>query len=444
MSVVVLSLLAALGLVAMGDPRVGSGIPAALGLMVVWGLAATLMPGPRAGLRALFFVALALRIILVCAPPWLSDDLYRYLWEGRAVLSGGDPFQHAPGWAGWDQQFGADPLRARVNHPDISTIYPPLAQWLFAGLGALSYSVWSIKAAMGLADAGTALAIGLVLRGRRRALTGAWIYALHPLAVVESAGSGHLDSLAVLLLVLAILAADRGWYGRATWAAGLGALIKLFPGVLLPTLLLAPGPKRSRGLALLGLAALGLGTAWPFLDAALGRGLGTYAARWSFNGSLFPLIQAGFDAAGWHDGARPTAILIGAATVAFAFFKRRDPAELALWAGGAAVLLSPTVHPWYIAWAWVPALICGWRAWTALATLAPLAYVVLTTLDPSTGVWRESPWTGAAITLPFLAIWLLESVWRLTRPGPWDASPATPESPSSCPTTPDPSMSPPR
>ena len=71
--------------------------------------------------------------------------------------------------------------------------------------------------------------------------------------------------------------------------------------------------------------------------------------------------------------------------VAGALWRRRDPAEVALWAGGAFVLLSPTVHPWYVIWAWVPSLLTGVRAWTALATAAPLAYAVLATLDPATG-----------------------------------------------------------
>lgn len=422
MASLIIALGSALALAGLGELR---GAPdrafAAVALMLAWGVAVVALRPPKGGIWAIFGAALATRAILIAAPPTLSDDLFRYLWEGRAALMGGDPYLHAPAWQGWP----TDPIRARVNHPEISSIYPPLAQWVFAGLGALWYDPRVVKAAMGLADAGTAVALALALRARGVGTRGAWLYALHPLGAVESAGSGHIDALALLLMVLGIGHAGRL---RGPLFAGLGALIKVFPGVVLLPLLRAPGRRLPKAAAVALVAAVGVAALWPFREAgpALARGLGTYAERWSFNGALFPAIQAAFDAVGQDGLARPVAIAAGAAVVLLAWARRRDPAEVALWAGGAAVLLSPTVHPWYIPWAWVPALLVGWRAWTALATLAPLSYVVLATLDPATGAWQEQPWTRAAIYLPFLLSWAAECAWRATRPGPWatGASPA--------------------
>ena len=112
---------------------------------------------------------------------------------------------------------------------------------------------------------------------------------------------------------------------------------------------------------------------------------------------------------------------VGALVVLYALRKRTDPAEVALFAGGAFVLLSPTVHPWYIAWAWVPALIVGVRAFTLLAALMPLAYVVLATIDPATGQWHESPLTRLAIYGPFFVLLGYDAIKRIGRPGPYPA-----------------------
>lgn len=385
-----------------------------------WGAAVALLPCPRGGPGRVLLAALLVRAVLLAAPPSLSDDLFRYLWEGRVVAWGENPFLHAPDWAGWP----ADPVRAQVNHPELSTIYPPLALWLFAGIASIYYHIISIKITFGLFDAGIALALAWVLQGRGRSDRAAWLYALHPLGAVESAGNGHLEAAAILCLVLAVGAWDRERQGRLRpgWAVALaaaGAGLKLLPGALLPGLLRGPHARRRALVAAAACLAL-FAVSLPFLSAGPGllRGFGAYAARWSFNGALYPLFEAGFGGA-----ARPVAVAVGALVAAGALWRRRDPAEAALWVGGAFVLLSPTVHPWYIGWAWVPALICGVRAWTALACAAPLAYAVLATWDPATGAWQEMAWTRVAVYLPFLTAMIAECAWRWTRPGPWAPSP---------------------
>lgn len=402
MAGIVLAAVCALGLVGLGDLRVGAA--EAIVVMMLWGVIVSQVH-PRGG-RAwmVFAAALLVRAILLASPPTLSDDLFRYLWEGRASLGGGNPYLTPP----TDPSWPADPIRALVNHPTISSIYPPLAQWLFAALGTIAYDPLSIKGFMGLCDALVAGVLASVLAGRGRSLAGAWIYALHPLAVVESAGSGHLEPAALLCVVLAIRTWDRGGSG-AVWA-GIGANLKLLPGAMMVTLL-RRDPRLLAVIVVISLAAL-----WPFLDAGvlLSRGLSTYAEHWSFNASLFSVFSWIFD-----EHARPIAVVCGATVCTWALLRRRDPAEVALWVGGAFVLLSPTVHPWYIAWAWVPALICGVRSFTLLATLAPLSYTVLVTFDPQTGQWAEPAWTAWAVYLPFFGALLWESAFHRLRPGPW-------------------------
>jgi hypothetical protein len=117
--------------------------------------------------------------------------------------------------------------------------------------------------------------------------------------------------------------------------------------------------------------------------------------------------------------ARPAAIVVGVLCVLRAIRVHVAPERIALWAGGSFVLLSPTLHPWYVLWVWVPALICGVRSWSILATLIPLSYAALASYDPLISSWEEPWWPPLFSTLPFLMVLVWESVHHATQPGPW-------------------------
>ena len=396
----------------LGDPRVAA--PQAVSILLAWGLGVLVLKRPKGGAAAVLVLALLVRGVLLFGEAGLSDDFFRYLWEGGVTAAGGNPYIHAPADPIWDAVAGHDPIRAAVNHPQVPTIYPPLALELFAVLAKVAYDPLSIRGFMGLCDAAIAYVLARLLTARGRSLDGAWLYALMPLGAIESAHGGHLEAAAILPMVIGLLAWERGRPGLG-WV-GIAALLKLLPALILPALW-----RRSPWLLLLlaGLAAL---TALPFLDGgvAVVSGLGTYAQHWSFNGSLHPLLELGLG-----ESARTVCAGIAAVLIASSLWRHRDPARVALWVGGAFVICSPTVHPWYVLWAWVPALIVGVRAWTVLAWLVPMAYIALATLNPITGQWQEARWPALIQYIPFLAALGLEWWRHWTRPGPW--APGRPE-----------------
>jgi alpha-1,6-mannosyltransferase len=281
MSSIVLALISAFALVSMGD--LSTRVPSAISIMVVWGGLVWVLPRPKFGLSHLLWVALAVRLILVWGPASLSDDVFRYLWEGHVAWSGANPYLHAPSSPELDS-LGEAALRARVAHDHISAIYPPLAIWFFGLLAQFSTEAWIAKLAMGLADVGVVWTLALILQARHRHLGPAWLYALHPLGAVESAGSGHMESLALLCVLQAIYAWERRGEGSA-WAA-LGMWIKLLPVVLLPRV------WRGRPWLFVVAMGVGVGSLWPFLDAgpAMMSGMRNYVHHWSFNGALFPVF----------------------------------------------------------------------------------------------------------------------------------------------------------
>ncbi len=361
--------------------------------------------GTRGKAQALLPVlaALALRIPWLFAPPAFSDDVYRYVWEGRVWAAGFNPFALAP----------ADPMLAaltpsnlaiweRVNHPEVSSIYPPLAQALFVILAPGGVLAWKIAAMV--ADLGT---VGLLARRSPRA---GWLWALLPLPALESAGSGHLEAFGVLFLVATLSAEATGRPRLALAAAWAGAMVKLLPGA--GVLALAKGWR-----AWLTVGGASLLVFAPMWTSELLRGFQTYRATWSFNGSLYPLLAAGVGS----ELARGALQVVGAGVVGGVWWRTRSRPN-ATWAvlmaaTGGFVLLSPTVHPWYVLWPLAVALWGGGGGgWLLAAVLVPLAYRVLGTLMG--GVWTEEAVTRWVIWGPVWGMLGVEALGRSLRATP--------------------------
>ena len=348
-------------------------------------------------------MAVLLRMAMVFSAPSLSDDVFRYVWEGMLTSTGGNPYVTAPA------EFSpvGDDIHQRINHSHLSSIYPPLAMWFFALLSTISYSSVLFKVAMGLADALVAVVLADCLRLRGKSLSLAWLYALHPLPIVETAGSGHLEPLAILPMMLGVWAHIRGKSG-VFWL-GLGALIKLLPGVLL----LASLKRKPHYLVAVVLLAI---ISWAPFSAAgwkLTASFAVYAEHWSFNGSLFPILKLIFS-----EHARPIAVFLGAGCCGYGLFKKSLIEDKLLWITGGFILLSPTVHPWYCLWVWPPALLCGVRIWTWLITIVPLSYVALLSYDPVTLSWNPPLWPQLIEYTPLLLMLLYQSLKQRILPGP--------------------------
>ena len=153
------------GLAVLGDLTAHTGAFLAIhgALLVV--MAAAWWVARGAGPRVLGLAlgaALLFRVVMALGSPALSDDVYRYVWDGRVQLHGIHPYLHAPADPALESLRDSD--WERINHPELETIYPPLAQVLFAGLAALGAGVRGFKMAAGLADFAVVLALAYLLR----------------------------------------------------------------------------------------------------------------------------------------------------------------------------------------------------------------------------------------------------------------------------------------
>ena len=179
-------------------------------------------------------LAVLLRLPLLFAPPYLSTDVYRYVWDGRVQAAGINPYRYVPA-APVLKPLRDDRIYPGINRRDYAvTIYPPAAELFFLATTRLSESVTWMKASL-LACEGLAVwLMVLLLRRAGRPTAGVLLYAWHPLALWEFAGSGHLDTAAIACIVAALLAREQRKGALSGVALGLAALFKLYPLVLLP------------------------------------------------------------------------------------------------------------------------------------------------------------------------------------------------------------------
>jgi hypothetical protein len=276
------------------------------------------------------------------APPGPDDDIHRYLWDGRLQPLGFNPYIVVPS----DPALAAlhTPETRALNNPDVPSPYPAGAQLFFRAITSIHQSIFALKVAFVLCD----LAIVLVLLDilRRSGQGPHWVlaYAWNPLLATEVAGSGHVDIVGILLLLISVAALSRHWRAVAALAFGLAVAVKLLPIVLLP---LYWRRVRIRD-AILAIVVVGL-LYVPFLNH--GRipvgSLSTYVQRFRFNDPVFATLE------------RVVAPQIGAGLAALVGFltaiwlRRRSPvlpADAFAWPMAASLLCAPVVYPWYLLW----------------------------------------------------------------------------------------------
>lgn len=384
-----------------------------------WGL---LVLGPRLSARqvgALLVLGVLARAAAWGFEPDLSRDLDRYVYEGRVAWWGGldFPFRVPPNAAPLHGVPPAllDAAWSRINHPEIPTLYPPLAQLVFVAAGALDqvfgHAAGWLKALLLFADLGTLL---ILYRFRPSAAVG---WALAPLLILETAKEGHADVLSAFGLALSIVgfAAARprqGYLGLA-----LAALGKLNGLALLPAAL----RSWRRDLWPLGLLVL-VAVPWWLAGPTALTGLSEYASRWRAGDGAFSLLLpvAEFALGGaWrqvfgftitqHQVARALALALWCGGSAWILRRPGSVTSIPERSGGVLVLLlllSPTFHPWYAIWL-LPFVATQPRVFGAagwLLGMAPLLHLPAH-LEATTGAWTDPPWSRALVHLPAWALW---------------------------------------
>jgi alpha-1,6-mannosyltransferase len=275
-------------------------------------------------------------------PPGSDDDIHRYVWDGRVQRLGYNPYIVVPS----DPALGGlhTPETRTLNNPDVPSPYPAGAQLFFRAVTAIRESVFALKVAFVVCDLAIVLVLLDILRSSGQGAHWVLAYAWNPLLAIEVAGSGHIDIVGALLLLVSFAALGRRWRAVAALAFGMAVAVKFLPIVLLPFYW-----KRVRMRdAALAVAVVGL-LYVPFLNH--GRipigSLGAYVQSFRFNDPVFATLER---------VAAPQLVVGLAVLVGFltAIWQRSKgtawSSDAFAWPMAASLLCAPVVYPWYLLW----------------------------------------------------------------------------------------------
>jgi len=398
----------------------------------------------------ILLISIILRALFLFSPPQLSDDIYRYLWDGLQVLHGQNPYSEVPLNAPPPDGASLELLRL-MNHPELGTIYPPAAQFFFAAGAYLGAGPLGFKALLALLDSISCI---LIIKMLLRAGLPAWhaaIYAWHPLPVLEIGSSGHIDGLGIFFLffTLSLLQTltcipsikahppSRSGQGPAKYlliavSAGFtfacAMLVKLFPLIFLPGIFMLAGKRFRSPLSAGILAGLTLLTV-PFLPQIknLFFVLNIYLLNWEFAGFAFRTLRKLISSGSLARLILASIFLFISAAVWLRLFAmlHRVPGNSQgsfrgqgcapsnryflecmgtfCWICMAYLLLTPTLHPWYALYLVCLLPFAPGAAGLALTWAVFLSYRVVA-FKAFSGQWVENDWIPLLIWVaPVLA-----------------------------------------
>lgn len=342
----------------------------------------------------LILVAAIFRLVFLWSEPALTDDFYRFVWDGRIIEAGYSPYAYTPEEVPVDWSDHIDPdkeLIENMNSPEYYSVYPPLHQAVFYLAVKTSKDLRTTLLMMRLVLILSDLLL-VVLLYRIVSLWGrpdaTMLYAFNPLVIIEISGNLHFEALVALPLVLAVwwLHKKPGMFSGLF--LGIAAAIKFTPFIYLPTMLREKHWMRAVKLttgSVLGFAFMG----WWLLSAEeiihMFHSVRLYFQSFEFNASVYYLFR---EVGQWIVGYNPVAITgflvpaLGTAIILWvSFFKRaEDEAGLfkkLVFVGFVYLLFATTVHPWYLipllALAVPTRLIFPW-VWSAVVLLSYNAY----------------------------------------------------------------------
>lgn len=371
----------------------------------------TRMHPTRAATILLIFLAIAFRAPLWTLQPTLSDDIFRYRWEGKVQAHGWNPYSVAPN----DPRLA--PLRDRhwevIPGREIPAIYPPVSELLFRVDWKMFPDPVAFKIPFELADVLVIFLLAWIFRGDPERNFRLAVYAWNPLVIVEFAGSSHNDVLAVLGIVCG-LAMFKKWPTLSVIPVTLATMAKVFPAILLPVWVrrLDWPQKKSAWWAAAVAALVAASVLAPYGSGLhmFRSNLTYYEATWkNYHASLYTIIDW---LTGGHTKIPALAGVFSSWGLALCLaWKRAGPARAAYLLIGTILLFGPNGYPWYFTW--IVPLLCFFPnpAWLMLTVLQFLSYNVLIGYG-ILGIFEFDRFFQCLVYAPFYCLLIAHWLWR--------------------------------
>ncbi|MCL5035451.1 MAG: glycosyltransferase 87 family protein [Bacteroidetes bacterium] len=333
-------------------------------------------------------LSVLLRLSLIAVSPTGSDDYYRYVWDGKVMAHGINPYRYAPddpALAG----LHSETLPARVNFAGMRTIYPPVAEALFyVAYKIAGANFLGIKVLLFVFEMMTIYGIYLIIRKLKLSGKNILLYALCPLPLFQFLVDGHVDGFGITLLVFSVFFYLDGKKTLSYLFIALSVCVKPTGLILIPVLFFLERDFRERIKVVLvpvGICALlyipFVFSGYPF------QALLKFTENWTFNGIVFDILNALI-----HDNQISRSICGIMFILAFlpVLFSRKDLATKIYNSIFLLLIFSPVVHPWYLSW--LAILLPVRTRWSGILYVSLVSLTLITVMNYQlTGVWKEYP-----------------------------------------------------
>ncbi len=376
--------------------------------------------------KYLLVAGMLFRMLLLFSIPNLSDDVYRFIWDGRLTSNGINPFSHLPAEiiqmpaiTGFTEE-----LYLLLNSANYYTIYPPVLQgifWLGAKLFPINVfaTIVFFKCIILLFEVGTVFIILQILKKLSLPKHLSLLYILNPLVITELTGNVHFDGVMIFFVLLAFLFFIKNNWQVSAIGLALGVATKLLPVLFLPLIVNKLGWKKGLRYAVITGGTSIILFAFVFDIATIQHMLNSidlFIRRFEFNASIYYVVRyLGTLIKGYNiiAIAGPALILLSSLLILFISFKRNNNSEnkilkTALLIISTWFIFSTTVHPWYICLPVALAVFTPYRfaiIWSFTATLSYAAYQTIPV--------KEVLWLTVAGYIALIAYALWE--WRINK-----------------------------
>ena len=316
-----------------------------------------------------FWIGLILRVLVLFALPNLSEDYFRFLWDGSLIKEGISPFAYQPsdaitflGKSASNEQGVLTQLLSQMNSPNYYSVYPPLNQWMFflaAQFSNVYTGMFVLKIFILSAEVGVFFILKKALQRFRKPVSKLNVYWLNPLVILELCGNIHFEGIMLFFFLLSAYYFAKVKDTEGAIYFSFSALTKLFSLMFLPLLALKIVGKRAVKFSLIVFVLVVIcfipffkgGNLSNFLES-----IDLYFQSFEFNSGLFYLVRyVGFEIVNYDviQTAGPIFGLISFGMIMLISFLYRFRNRYAMFTGFLLIntvylLFSPIVHPWYL------------------------------------------------------------------------------------------------
>ena len=318
--------------------------------------------------KKIFLLGLGMRLVVSFTLPNWSEDYARFLWDGKLLELGENPYAESPNSTMGNSKFASsaylNTLLESMNSPEYYSVYPPLNQSLFWLASASSgdsiiLGVTALRLILLFGEIGVFFLLFRLLRTWGLSQTKMIWYWLNPLVVLEIVGNVHFEGLVLMFLLASVLSFFKGMFGFSGGLWGLAAGLKLLPLILGPAFVFASKTKAQKTFWIGFFLMVGI-CFWPLLIgdsfSRFFESLQLYQGKFEFNASVYYVLrEIGFWIQGYNiigDLTKGLSVLTIGLIIFFSWKKSPkndlELVDLFVLIYLIYLILQPVVHPWYI------------------------------------------------------------------------------------------------